>query len=127
MTFFDFEGDGIGDAGAGALARGLIKHARALAAPGTAPRQTQQLQARSEVGRLISVNLDDNGVTEAGALELADAAEAHPLVGHVSLRFNPIFCETAAASKQGGKPQSESAALGRIEEATRRNRERRAP
>ena len=100
----NFEGDGVGDEGCAALGAALQEAGGAL----------RRSRGQSVGG--VALVLDDCGVTEAGALDLAAGAEAHPGLVGLSLRFNPIF-----GTGRRGAAAGRSAAVERIEAALSRN------
>lgn len=123
----NFEGDGLGDEGALLLSDVLLEVPKSSTVAGVL------LPA-------IEVVLDDCGVTEAGALRLAECCETQPRLTQLSLKFNPVF-KQGAANFEEGEDEDEgdvgdivsgdngantSSAAERIDNALAKNREARS-
>lgn len=125
----NFEGDGLGDEGAILLLNVLLEAPKSSTTAGVLLPE-------------LEVVLDDCGITEAGALRLAECCEAQPRMTQLSLKFNPIFKQSAANFDEGdedevgieesgdvakgGNGASTSPAAERIETALANNREARS-
>lgn len=128
VTILNFEGDGLGDEGALLLSDVLFGVPKSSTVAGVL------LPA-------IEVVLDDCGITEAGALRLAECCETQPRLTQLSLKFNPIFKHGAANFDEGDEDEDEgdvggvvsgdngastSSAAERIDNALTKNREARS-